>query len=121
MNHVFLLKSRNVKFNFTRRYISTLELENTNTKTRLKNRLNILLQTICASYTHFSDDYILIFTTICNFRCLYNILYNLEEHCVLLTSFRYIFVYIFWWLQTILDVYLEIYSCFSKMQNNQRK
>ena len=38
-------------------------------------------------YTNF-DDYI-------QLRCLYNILHDMEEHCMLLANFRYIFVYIF--------------------------
>ena len=86
---------------------------------RLKNRLNILLHTVSACYTHFSDDYLLILMTIYNFICLYNILRHLEEHSARLVNFRYIVVYIFYRLQSILDVYLEIYSCFNEMKSNK--
>ena len=48
--------------------------------------------------------------TIYNFRCLYDILHHLEEYSACLVNFRYKVVYIFSRLQTILDVYLQIYS-----------
>ena len=95
--------------------------ENTTTRTRLKNRLDILLHTVRASYTHFSDRYLLILMTIYNFRYLHITLHDVEEHCTLLANFRYIIVYIFWGLQAIFDVYLQIFSCFSEIQNNQIK
>ena len=55
--------------------------------------------------------------TIHNFRWLYDILHHLEEYSACLVNFRYKVVYIFSRLQTILNVYLQIYSCFIKIQN----
>ena len=63
------------------RYISLLKLENTTTRMRLKNRMNILLRSVGDCYTHFSDYYLLISMTIQTFRCLYNILQDLEAFC----------------------------------------
>ena len=48
-----------------------LELENTTFRTRLKNRLNILLNTVSACYTYFSEVYILNLMAIYNFRCIH--------------------------------------------------
>ena len=80
------------------RYISLLKLENETTRMRLKNRLHILLYIASASYTHFSDDYLLIWMTIYNFICLYNRLHHPKDHSVnleeRLVNFRYIVVYI---------------------------
>ena len=63
----------------------------------------------------------LILMTIYNFRCLYKILLQLKEHSAHLYSFRNIFVYNFWQLYTILDIYFQIFSCFTKIKNNQIK
>ena len=52
-----------------------------------------------------------------DFRCLHVILHHLEEYPACLVNFRYKVVYIFWRLYTILDVYLQIYSYFIKIQN----
>ena len=53
---------------------------------RLKNRLNILLHAVWASYRHFPDDYLLI-SSIHSFRCLYSILHPLKEHSTPLANF----------------------------------
>ena len=100
------------------RYISLLKLENTTTRMRLKNRLNILLHTIWAWPFELAiqffrqlitnlDDYIQRQMSMWH---LYDILHHLEEHSIRLANFRYIVV-------LILDVYLQIYSCFIKIQN----
>ena len=74
------------------RYISSLTLENMTTRIRLKNRINVVLHTVWACYTHFSDNWLQISMTIYNFTCLYDILYHLEEHSTRLMNYRYIVV-----------------------------
>ena len=77
------------------RNMSYLKLDNTTTRIRLKNRLNLLLHTVWTCSTHFSDDQLLILMTVYNFRCLYDILHHLEEHSARLINFRYKVAYIF--------------------------
>ena len=108
-------KSCNLKFNVTRtmeKYVlsQTQEYDYQNasqeqTKFTAAYRLSQL-------YTFFRR-----LMTINNLRCLFDIVHHLEEHSVCLVNFRYKVVYIFSRLQTILDVYLQIYSCFIKIQN----
>ena len=75
--------------------MSYLKLQNTATRMRLNNRLNLLLHTVWAGSTHFSDNLLLISITIYNFTCLCDILQHLEEHSERLVNFRYKVVYIF--------------------------